>query len=256
MELFERTRLLLGRDAMKKLNDAHILVAGLGAVGSYAVEGLARAGLGALTVVDFDEIKASNVNRQLYALHSTLGRQKTQVSKDRIQDINPMCEVHALDTFVDDKTIPEILSSAPDVVIDAIDSLNSKAAIIACAHQLGIPLVSCMGAATKTDPSAIRVGDLSETFGCPLARLLRKRLRKRGVHKGVMCIFSTESAPVPGAKAEAEILGEIEKFDRGRARHVLGSFSCVTGIFGLIAAREAIFKIIDTDQSASGRRNP
>lgn len=253
MDRFGRTRLLLGDAAMNRLTRAHVLVAGLGAVGSYAVEGLARAGVGCLTLVDCDVIQPSNINRQLFALESTLGAKKTDVAAQRVRDINPQCRVHAWHAFLDDDSLPEILDGRPDIVVDAIDGLNAKAATIAHARQRGIPVIASMGAATRTDPTAIRVADLSQTFGCPLARFLRKRLRKRGIERGVRCVFSIEPVPQRGDAEKPDVFGPLEIQQRGRPRHVLGSFSCVTGIFGLIAAREAIFQLIGADEEAPPR---
>jgi tRNA threonylcarbamoyladenosine dehydratase len=240
MSRFARTELLLGPDALRALAVARVVVVGLGAVGSYAVEGLARAGVGRLRLVDFDEVRPSNINRQLYALDSTLGRPKAEVARARVLDINPRCEVEALCLFADAAAMPRILAGPPDVVIDAIDSVGPKVELIAAAVQAGVRIVASMGAATRTDPSAIRVGDLADTEICPLARFIRKRLKKRGIETGVRCVYSVEPPDPTAARRSAEPEPDGEPHARGRARRPLGSLSCLTGIFGLIAAREAL----------------
>lgn len=236
MSRFIRTELLLGEPAMATLRDATVVVCGLGAVGSYATEALARAGVGALRLVDFDTVQASNLNRQLYALDSTLGRPKTEVAAERVADINPECRLEPMKTFIDQVTLPDVLHGNPDVVIDAIDSLGPKVSLLRYAVEHGHAVISSMGAATRTDPFAIRVDDIANTVNCPLARLLRKRLRRQGVHAGIRCIYSTEPARRTRAAAEAK--------ERGRPRAPLGSLSFMTGMFGLIAAREAVAALL------------
>ncbi|MBN1676382.1 MAG: tRNA threonylcarbamoyladenosine dehydratase [Kiritimatiellae bacterium] len=238
---FARTELLLGAEACARLRAARVVVAGLGGVGSYAAEALARMGVGQLRIVDFDTVKPSNVNRQLYALESTLGRPKVEVARARILDIDPACEVEAMPVFIDDTTVAGVLSGPPDVVIDAIDSLNPKLTLVSRAVESGVCVISSMGAATRTDPFAVRVADIAETRMCPLARHLRKRLRKRGIGSGVRCVYSVE--PDSGRRGVADDDGEAE-FARGRPRAPLGSLSYMTGIFGLVAAREAVLSIL------------
>lgn len=245
-ERFARTELLLGAEAMDRLTKARVLVAGLGAVGSYAVEGLARAGVGHLRIADFDVVRASNINRQLYALESTLGRPKVELAAERIRDINPACVVDAHRVFIDETSAPELLSGGLDAVVDAIDSFNPKVYFLRAAAERGLFVVSSMGAATRTDPSKIRVADIAETDRCPLARLVRKKLRKLGVARGIRCIYSTEE-PRNIVDPEHPLLavdsGHADPTRRGRVRAPLGSLSCITGLFGLIAAREVILKI-------------
>lgn len=236
---FARTELLLGTDAMERLTKAHVTVAGLGAVGSYAVEGLARAGIGYLRLIDFDHVRESNINRQLYALDSSIGQLKTDIACERVRDINPDCELEKLDIFIDASNVNSILEYSTDIVIDAIDSLSPKLELIAAAVNANIPIISCMGAATRKEPLSVRIADISKTDICPLARLVRKRLKKRGVTHGVTCVFSIEEAPdsnVISVPADAE----SDLFQRGRARPVIGSLSCMPGIFGLTAAQVAI----------------
>lgn len=236
MSRFARTELLLGEEAMSRLGEARVVVCGLGAVGSYAIEALARAGVGTLRLVDFDVVQKSNINQQLYALESTLGQPKVTVATRRVCDIHPACRVEAMHTFIDEATLPDVLGGEPDVVIDAIDSLNPKVNLLHAAVMAERVVISSMGAATRTDPSAIRVADIAETEGCPLARLIRKRLRRRGITSGIRCVYSTESPQKRGASPEAK--------ERGRPRAPLGSISFLTGMFGLMAAREAVARIL------------
>ncbi len=244
MKRFARTELLIGSSAMEKFRNASVLVAGLGAVGSYAVEGLARSGIGSIAVVDFDVVRESNINRQLYAVTSTIGMKKTVVAEQRILDINPACRVESKDVFIDEHTAGEILKKKFDVVIDAIDSLGPKVAFLTTAVKLGQVIISSMGAATRTDPSLIRVDDISRTDVCPLARKIRKALKKNGVSTGIKCVFSLEQEKNPPS-GYAGMEDEVEFLERGRERRTLGSLSVLTGIFGLTAAREAIFYILE-----------
>lgn len=254
MNRFCRIEQLLGREALARLRQARVAVFGLGAVGSYAVEALARAGIGALRLVDCDTIRPSNFNRQLYALTATLDRPKTEVARERVLEINPDCAVEACREFVSGASAPRLLAGPLDAVVDAIDSIAPKVELIAAARQGGLKIVSSMGAATRTNPLAIRVGDISETEICPLARFVRKKLRRRGIETGVRCVFSVEPARIHRLLAQASdadqrppVGDESEVFVRGRPRRPIGSLSYVTGIFGLMAAWEALKFIIDLD---------
>ena len=186
--LFERTRILVGDDGVAALRRARLFLAGLGGVGSYAAEALARAGVGALTLVDHDCVAASNLNRQLPALHSTLGRSKIEVVAARILDINPSCRLTLIDEFLAPDNVAAHLAGAYDAVLDAIDSLSSKTALIETAYRTGLAVVSSMGAGGRLDPTRIRVSDLQATRVCPLARAVRTQLRRRGVGRGVIDI--------------------------------------------------------------------
>lgn len=242
---FSRTEQLIGKEALECLRAARVAVFGLGAVGSYAVEALARAGVGYLRLVDCDCVRLSNLNRQLYALESTLNKPKAEVARERVLDINPECMVDARQEFVSKKTIGKLLAKPLDVLVDAIDSLTPKVELVAAAVQAGLPIVSCMGAATRMDPAAIRLGDISETDVCPLARLVRKRLRRKGITTGIRCVFSIEEP-----RNKTAPLGDDESsFSQGRIRRPIGSFSYMTGIFGLLAAGEVIKMILNKAQS-------
>lgn len=240
MERFSRTELLLGPEHFARLRAARIAVFGMGAVGSYALEALARAGVGFLRIVDFDIVRESNCNRQLLALESTLGQSKVSVAGQRVAQINPRCVVECRSEFVDAQIAPALLTNDLDLAIDAIDSVNPKVALIEAAVRAGVPLISSLGAASRLDPFAIKVDDISKTRNCPLGRQIRKRLRRLGIHNGVRCVYSTE---LPRAAA----LGDLEDHDtypRGRPRRPVGSISYMTGMFGLHVAREAIEMIL------------
>ncbi len=246
MEQFSRIRLLLGEDKFQRLQQAHVCVVGLGAVGGYVVEGLARAGIGYLRLIDFDTIQPSNINRQIIALHDTVGQPKVIAARDRVLAINPSCHVEPMELFADEKTAETIISPKPDLLIDAIDSLNPKAQLLTAAYEMNIPVISSMGAALRTDPAQIRTGDLMNTKNCPLARRLRKKLRKNGVGKGIGCVFSTEEVDFNYDKQQkSERVESSPHTDRGRNRNTLGSLPTLTGIFGLTIANLAIEFLAD-----------
>ncbi|MDD2805156.1 MAG: tRNA threonylcarbamoyladenosine dehydratase [Elusimicrobiales bacterium] len=233
-----RIRLMLGEERLERLKKSFVTVVGLGAVGSYAVEGLARSGVGRLRLVDFDVVRASNINRQLYALGSTLGRHKADLAAERVLDINPHCRVEKLNLFADEATFPAILEGKPDLVIDAIDSLGPKAGLIAATVKSGLPLLASMGAALRTDPAAVRVGPIREVIGCPLAAKVRNLLRKSGTHLDFTCVYSLE--PVGELRKRRQVDPETEFHEQGRRRAALGSLPTLTGIFGLTLANAAI----------------
>ncbi|MDD5020406.1 MAG: tRNA threonylcarbamoyladenosine dehydratase [Candidatus Omnitrophica bacterium] len=232
---FSRTDLLLGKGVVRRFERSHVAVFGLGAVGSFAVEALTRSGVGALTLIDFDEVRPTNINRQLFALESTLGKPKAEVARKRVLDINPRCQVMAQHVFAGPENLNELLNPVPDAVIDAIDSLNPKTELLKFCVECGIPIVSSMGACDKTDPFCIRVGDISSTSVCPLARRIRKRLKKNGIQKGITCVYGTQK---PYGTLGEE--GDEEMFVRGRKRTPRGSISYMTGMFGLVAAYEVL----------------
>ncbi|MFN3716277.1 MAG: ThiF family adenylyltransferase [Thiobacillus sp.] len=234
---FERTRILLNPDEQGKLARAHVLVAGLGGVGSYCAEALARAGVGRLTIIDHDVVAKSNINRQLPALLSTVGQPKAALMAARIRDINPQCQLVVLREFLVPETVANIIPADADFVIDCIDSLNCKVALVASSLERGLRVASSMGAGNKLDPTRIRVADISRTCMCPLASVMRKRLRKRGIAKGVLTVFSDEAgrAPLPPQPVEG----------RGRARAVNGTISYMPPIFGLMLAGAVVQKLIE-----------
>lgn len=244
MDRFARTRCLLGEDRFALLQSRAVTVVGLGAVGGYVVEGLVRAGISNLCIVDYDTIQPSNINRQILALETTLGRPKAEVAEERILAINSKCQVKALQVFAGEDTLDQILNPKPDLLIDAIDSLNPKTQLLHGAYLRGIPIISSMGAALRTDPTLIRSGDLFSTSNCPLARHLRKRLRKRGVDEGISCVYSVEKIDFDYQMPEEnEEIDTNPYANRGRKRNILGSLPTITGIFGLTIANMAIMRL-------------
>jgi len=215
---------------------------GLGAVGGYTMEALARAGIGNLKVVDFDTIQPSNINRQILALTTNIGQTKVAEAKKRVLAINPDCNVEALELFAAEETMEEILQPPPDLLIDAIDSLNPKIQLLVAAYTAGVPTISSMGAALRTDPAKIRIGDVFDSSNCPLAKHVRKRLRRRNIDKGILCVYSTEKVEFDYQPAEGEDNANPHT-DRGRKRNILGSLPTLTGIFGLYIANQAILQL-------------
>jgi tRNA A37 threonylcarbamoyladenosine dehydratase len=193
-----------------------------------------------LRLVDFDVIRESNFNRQLLAVEPNLGKTKVAAAAERVRQINPACAVDERIEFVEGELAAELLGGGLDAAVDAIDSLTPKVNLIHASLRAGVPLISCMGAASRLDPFAIKVGDLSATTFCPLARLVRKKLRKLGITEGVRCVYSDE----PPRKSAISPELEVECFQRGRMRRPVGSISFITGMFGLHAARETVNTIL------------
>ena len=233
---YSRTRLLLGADAMEKLRNARVAVFGLGGVGGYAVEALARSGIGQLDLIDDDEINITNLNRQVLALHSTIGMPKTEAAALRIRDIDPTIEVRTYQTFYLPETADQFDFTQYDYVIDAIDTVTGKLQLIAQAKAAGVPVISCMGTGNKLDPTGFRVSDISKTSGCALARIMRKECAKRGI-KGVKVVWS-EELPLE-SQISPEEFQEAQR--EGSSRRALpGSTAFVPGVAGLILAGEVI----------------
>lgn len=219
--LFSRSAILLGEAGVEILRGSHVMLFGTGGVGSYAAEGLARLGIGSITLVDNDDVSASNRNRQLPALSSTVGRKKVKVVAERIRDINPECRVNAISAFY----LPESPVEIPDdvnLVLDAIDTVAAKVDIIRVCHERNIPVLSCMGMGNRTDPGSIRIGELFETSGDPLCRVMRQQLRRLGI-QSLPVVYSTQP-PVP-------LKGPAEIKDNGRP--VPGSLPFVPSVAGL-----------------------
>ena len=223
MNWLERTELLLGPEKLEKLKKSHVLVVGLGGVGAYAAEQLCRAGIGKMTVVDGDVVEESNRNRQLPALISTIKRSKAEVLAERFFDINPDIELTVVNDYIHDEEIKELLKSQPfDYVIDCIDTLTPKVFLIYRALQLGLKVVSSMGAGGKMDPAQIQLADISKSYNCKLARMLRKRLKKMDVRKGVKVVFSPE-----------DISPETVRLEEGKnKKSTVGTISYMPPIFG------------------------
>jgi tRNA A37 threonylcarbamoyladenosine dehydratase len=243
MERLFCLELLLGKEKVERLKKAFVVVIGIGAVGSYATEALARSGIRRLRLVDFDTIKTTNFNRHILAITPNLGKLKAEAAKERIAQINPHCKVEVVNEFAAEETMERITEGNPDLVIDAVDSLNPKVQILAYCHEKKIPVISSMGAALRMNIFSIKAGDLFKTTGCPLARYVRSRLRRRGIQKGIFCIYS--DTPVSEEPIEkTRILNAEQDNDRGRQRHKLGSTPTVTGAFGLAVAHHALLYLI------------
>ena len=233
---YSRTQLLLGADGLEKLRNARVAVFGLGGVGGYAVEALARSGVGQLDLVDDDVINLTNLNRQVLALHSTIGMPKVEAAKKRILDIDPTIQVRTYQTFYLPETSGEFDFSMYDYVVDAIDTVTGKLELIARAKSAGVPIISCMGTGNKLDPADFRVSDISKTRGCALARIMRKECAKRGI-KGVKVVWSEELPLEPHIDPSAD----PESHREGSSRRALpGSTAFVPGVAGLIMAGEVI----------------
>lgn len=243
---FARTMQLIGQEAQERLQCAKVAVFGLGAVGSYVIESLARAGVGNFTLFDHDTVSRSNINRQILALESTVGQFKAEVAKARILDINPACQVDAHVEFVNGDNAAALLAPGFDVVVDAIDGVNSKVNLIVAARELNLPVVASMGAAAKLNPACIRAADISKSFMCPLAQIIRKRLRHRNISSGVRCVFSVEQAQ---NKNEPVVAEAPEQNRSGRPRAPIGSISYLTGIFGLYVASETVRLLLGKNEN-------
>lgn len=231
----KRTELLIGQKNIEKLRQSHILVMGLGGVGAYAAEQICRAGIGEMTIIDGDTISITNRNRQLPALVSTVGKQKSVVIAERLRDINPQIKLNIISEYIDEKRMADIMKNNYDFVVDAIDTLSPKIHLIYYAVCNNLKLVSSMGSAGKIDPSQIKISDFSETYNCRLAFFLRKKLRKLGVTKGFNVVFSTEQSP-----KEA-----IIKVDEPNKRSVTGTISFIPAVFGCFCASVVIKGLID-----------
>ncbi len=204
-EWLSREAALIGEEAVEKLKQARVTVFGVGGVGSYTVEALARAGIGSLTLIDGDEVALSNLNRQLIADHTTIGKKKAEVAANRVKAINPACEVTAHAVFADGSNTAEILmASRPDFIVDAIDCVTTKLLIAAWAKDNGIPLIASMGTGNKLDPAKLQIADISKTSVCPLARVMRRELRLRGINH-LPVLFSTEDPVKVGQRTPASI---------------------------------------------------
>lgn len=230
-----RTALLLGEDRIDYLSGCHVLVVGLGGVGAYAAEQLCRAGIGKMTIVDADTVNESNLNRQLPALRSTIGRPKAEVVAQRLLDINPELELTVHNEFIRDERTEAILDEANyQFVVDAIDSLSPKVFLLYHALRRRMPVVSSMGAGAKTDPSQVRIADISKTQNCALAKAVRKRLRTLGVNKGIAAVFSTEMAN-PDAVIEVD--------DEQCKRTTTGTISYMPALFGCFLSAHVLRNI-------------
>ena len=248
---FSRTELLIGSTGVATLAARHVLICGIGGVGSYAAEALGRAGVGRITLVDCDHICLTNVNRQIHALSSTVGRPKVEVMAERLRDINPDAEIIPVTAFFSRDNAQELLTPAPDYVLDAIDHFTAKTTLITFCRSRNIPVISSMGAANKLDPTKIHLDDISATRHCRMARSMRKILRQAGIESGVRVVYSTEehrqldpastshcdSAPVCPHRDDRSMRCENRKV-------ILGSISFIPSIFGLTMAGAVVGELL------------
>ena len=226
-----RTARVLGADAVAKLAQAHVAVFGVGGVGGHLCEALARSGVGALTVIDNDRVSLSNINRQAVAFHSTVGRLKVEVMRDMIRDINPDCRVDAIQEFIrDDRMVDLLEADRYDCVVDCIDTLAPKVFLLYHSHRLGYPTVSSMGSGGKLDPSQVHSCDIAQSNTCPLAAMVRKRLHHLGVYSGIRVVFSTEKIP-PHAMFEDRSDNHLT---------TIGTISYMPPLFGCFMAAEVV----------------
>lgn len=227
----ERTTLLIKEEGIKKLKKAHILIVGMGGVGSFAAEFIVRSGIESITIVDGDTVDITNKNRQLIALNTTIGKNKTAVMEQRIKDINPKVNLTVINEFLSPERAYEIVSNQYDYVIDCIDSLSPKIHLLLSAKHKKVKIISCMGAGGKTDPTKIKVRDISKTRNCYLAKQIRKKLRKKGIHKGFRAVFSEE----------IQQTDSLQKTDGTQfKKSYYGTISYMPAAFGLFAASEVI----------------
>ena len=234
-EWLQRTELLLGTEKLAMLRRAHVLIVGLGGVGAYAAEMIARAGVGRLTLADADTVNETNINRQLVALRSTVGRPKAEVLAERLRDIDPEIGLTIVNRYIKDEETYTLLDAARyDYVVDAIDTLSPKLALIAAALERGYPLVSSMGAGAKVDPTKLEIADISRTHHCPLAHMLRKRLHKIGIRQGFQAVFSPE--PI---REGAMILCE-----EPNKKSNMGTISYIPALFGIGCASVVVRGLI------------
>jgi tRNA A37 threonylcarbamoyladenosine dehydratase len=241
---FSRTQLLLGKDAMENLQAATVAVFGIGGVGTFAAEALARCGVGGLVLVDDDKVCLTNINRQLIATHKTVGKKKVEVMKERILDINPRCRVETRECFYGAETAADFDMASYDYIIDAIDTVSSKLLLIQQAAEAGVPVISCMGAGNKLDPTRLEISDIYKTSVCPLARVMRRELKARGI-KSLKVVYSREEVIKPSEDASLSCKtgcvcppGTTRKCTA--RRQVPGSVSFVPSVAGLILAGEVV----------------
>ena len=233
---FSRTELLIGKDSIRRLKDAVVMVFGVGGVGSHCIEALARCGIGKLILIDNDVVSLTNINRQSIAFHSTIGKYKTEVMKEKIKDIYPQTEVVTYETFVLPDNIDTIFSEKPDYIVDAIDTVTAKLALAEKAREYDIPLISSMGTGNKLHGELFEITDISKTSVCPLCKVMRKELKARGIYH-LKVLYSKEN-PLDVSVNEPE--DENDKEDKGKRRNIPGSVSFVPPVAGPLIAGEVV----------------
>lgn len=231
----ERTELLIGKEKLQALTTKHVLIVGLGGVGAYAAESITRAGVGELTIVDGDCLNISNINRQLPALHSTIGQPKAEVMANRLRDINPEIKLHVINSYIKDDEMIDLLNNKYDYVVDAIDTISPKLFLIIHCVYRNLPIVSCMGAGGRLNPALVQVADISKSYNCTLARAIRKRLHQHGINKGIRVVFSSE-------KVDKAVVKEVE--NEQNKKTTVGTISYMTALFGLYCAAEVIQNLL------------
>jgi tRNA A37 threonylcarbamoyladenosine dehydratase len=229
MNSFLRTKLLIGEENLNKLIGSHVMVFGVGGVGGYVVEALVRSGVSQITIVDNDTVSITNLNRQIIATSDVIGRLKVEVMKERILNINPNCVVNTYNLFIDEDNIDSLDYQSVTYIVDAVDTITAKIAIIKKAKELNIPIISSMGAGNRLDPTQIKISDINQTKNCPLAKVMRYELKKREISK-VKCVYSLEIPTKPLEKIISEDSG----------KEVIASISYMPSIFGLMIASEII----------------
>ena len=249
LDQFSRTELIFGSEAMEKLAASRVAVFGVGGVGGFAVEALARSGVGALDIIDDDKVCLSNLNRQIIALHSTVGKYKVDVAAERIKDIAPDCKVRTYKTFYMPDTADQFDFTEYDYIIDAIDTVTGKIEIIMRAKAADTPVISSMGAGNKVDPTAFRVADIYKTSMCPLAKVMRHEMKKRGVKK-LKVVYSTEQSIKPYEQLSANSDGSPETRKGSEKKTAPGSNAFVPSVAGLIIAGEVIKDLTSFDAKA------
>ncbi|MEG1257277.1 tRNA threonylcarbamoyladenosine dehydratase [Clostridium sp.] len=241
--IFSRTELLIGTENLNKLQKSKVIVFGIGGVGSFTVEALVRSGVGSLVLVDNDDICLTNINRQIHATTKTLGQSKVETMKSRILDINPECKVIIHETFIDASNVEEIIDESIDYVVDAIDTVTSKLELIEYCKKNNINIISSMGTGNKLDPSRFKVTDVYKTSGCPLAKVMRHELRKRGI-KECKVVFSDELPMKPYTEIAEELSKVVESTKAARKRQTPGSIAFVPPVAGMIIGGEVVRDLI------------
>lgn len=248
---FSRTELLIGKDGLNTLTNSTVAVIGIGGVGSYTVEALARSGVGHLILIDDDDICLTNINRQIHALQSTIGKPKVDVMKERILQINPKLKVTTLKMFFNKDTEEQLFSLNPDYIVDAIDTISSKISLIKTCTERKVPIVVSMGAGNKLNPSGFEVADISKTSVCPMAKVLRRELKRLGVHKGVKAVYSKEQPLKPLQNEESCATGCVCPPTASRTctvkRQIPGSIAFIPSIVGLMLAGVVVNDLIEKE---------
>lgn len=239
LEQFSRTQLIIGQEAVEKLSNSRVIVFGIGGVGGFVVEALVRSGIGAIDIVDNDDVCLSNINRQIIATHDTVGKVKVDAMEERILSINPQCKITKHKCFFLPETKEQFNFSQYDYIVDAVDTVTAKIALVMSAKEVNVPIISSMGAGNKINPTMFEVADIYKTSVCPLAKVMRKELKKRGVEK-LKVVYSKEKALTPKVEKNSSDVEKEDVNDDSKRRAVPGSVSFVPPVVGYIIASEII----------------